>query len=64
MVNSYTTKLYTIPIVITLLTKNGATEQLKRGVQHHMIKLGEQLHVNISIVEVDRFGKITIQLYL
>ena len=64
MVNSYTTRLYTIPIIITLLTKNGATEQLKKHVQHHMIKFGEQLGVNILIVEVDRFGKITIQLYL
>ena len=62
MVFSYTARLYTIPIVITILTKNGATNQLKKGLQQHMYKLGEQFGVNISIVEVNRFGKIIIQL--
>ena len=54
---SYTEQLYTIPIIITMMTKDGASEQLRIEVQQEMNKLSEQLEVNISIVEVDRFGK-------
>ena len=54
---SYTEQLYTIPIIITMMTKDGASEQLRIEVQQEMDELIEQLDVNISIVEVDRFGK-------
>ena len=54
---SYTAQVHTIPIVITLVTKSGASEELKDGVQHQMAMLGRQLSVNISVAEVDRFGK-------
>ena len=40
-----------------MMTKDGASEQLRIQVQQEMNKLSEQLKVNISIVEVDRFGK-------
>ena len=61
---SYTAQVHTIPIVITLVTKSGASEQLKIGVQHQMAMLGRQLSVNISIAEVDRFGKTYFNLFL
>ena len=47
-----------------MLTKDGASEQLKIGVQEEMDELTEQLDVNISIVEVDRFGKIMLIVFL
>ena len=40
-----------------MMTTDGASEQLRIEVQQEMNKLSEQLEVNISIVEVDRFGK-------
>ena len=40
-----------------MMTKDEASEQLRIGVQQQMSELSEQLQVNISIVEVDRFGK-------
>ena len=54
---SYTAQVHTIPIVITLVRKGGASEELKDGIQHQMAMLGRQLSVNISVAEVDRFGK-------
>ena len=47
---------HTVPIVITLITKNGASEQLKNRVQQQMASLSEQFGINISAIEVDRFG--------
>ena len=40
-----------------MMTKDEASEQLRIEVQQEMDELIEQLDVNISIVEVDRFGK-------
>ena len=53
---SYTEQLNIIPIVITLVTKDRATEQLRRKVQQQLAGLSEQININISLVEVDRFG--------
>ena len=41
-----------------MLTKIGATNQLRTGVQQHLNELSKQLDVNISIGDVDRFGMI------
>ena len=41
-----------------MLTKIGATKQLRTGVQQHLNELSKQLDVNISITDVDRFGMI------
>ena len=41
-----------------MLTKIGATKQLRAGVQQHLNELSKQLDVNISIADVDRFGMI------
>ena len=41
-----------------MITKMGSTKQLRTGVQQHLNELSKQLSVNISIVEVDRFGMI------
>ena len=40
-----------------MITKDGASEQLRIGVQQQMSELSEALGVNISIVKVERFGK-------
>ena len=56
LIYSYTAQLYTIPIVITLVTKNGTSEQLKNRVQQQMAGLNEYLRINITVVDVDRFG--------
>ena len=53
---SYTEQLNTIPIVITLVTKDGATEQLRVRVQQQLAALSEQININISLIEVNRFG--------
>ena len=47
-----------------MMTKDGASEQLRIGVQQKMDELTEQLDVNISIVEVDRFGKTMLIVFL
>ena len=47
-----------------MLTKDGASEQLRIGVQQEMDELTEQLDVNISIFEVDRFGKTMLIVFL
>ena len=46
-----------IPIVITLITNEGGSEELLEDVQEEMETLGMQLNINIIINEVDRFGK-------
>ena len=53
---SYTEQLNTIPIVITLVTKDKANEQLRFRVQQQLAALSEQININITLVEVDRFG--------
>ena len=53
---SYTEQLNTIPIVITLVTKDRATEQLRVSVQQQLATLSEELNINITLVEVNRFG--------
>ena len=53
---SYTVQLNTISIVVTLVTKNEASEQLRVGVQHQLTALSIQINVNISIDKVVRFG--------
>ena len=47
-----------IPIIITLVTKGGGSEELLADVEQEMQSLGIQLSVDITISEVDRFGKI------
>ena len=46
-----------IPIIITLVTKEGGSEELLEDVNEEMETLGMQLNVNITINVVDRFGK-------
>ena len=53
---SYTDQLNTIPIVITLVTKDEATEQLRVRVQQQLATLSKQININILLVEVNRFG--------
>ena len=53
---SYIAQLNTIPIVITLVTKDGATEQLRVSVKQQLATLSEEININISLVEVNRFG--------
>ena len=48
---SYTTQVHTISIVITLITKTGASEELKNRVQNQMAMLGRQLGINISVAK-------------
>ena len=40
-----------------MMTKDGASEQLRIGVQQQMDELSGLIGVNISIVEVERFGE-------
>ena len=56
---SYIEQPNIIPIVITLVTKDRATEQLRLKVQQQLAGLSEQIHINITLVEVDRFGMST-----
>ena len=53
---SYTDQLNTIPIVTTLVTKDEGTEQLRDRVQQQLTTLSQELNINISLVEVNRFG--------
>ena len=46
-----------IPIIITLVTKAGGSEELLEDVNEEMQTVGMQLNVNITINVVDRFGK-------
>ena len=45
-----------------MITQQEPSEQLRIGVQQQIHTLGEQLGNNISIVDVDRFGKIIFDL--
>ena len=56
LIYSYTSQLNTIPIVVTLVTKNEATEQLRVRVQQQLAALSGQITVNISFDKVVRFG--------
>ena len=49
-----------IPIVVTLVTEEGGSEELLQEVQKEMETIGEELSVgvNITVSSVDRFGKI------
>ena len=47
-----------------MLTKDGASEQLRIGVQQEMDELSGQIGINISIVEVERFGKTVLKISL
>ena len=57
LIFSYTTQVYTIPIVITLVTKAKTSEDLRDRIQHQMATLDRQLSFNISVAAVERFGK-------
>ena len=46
-----------IPIVITLITEEEGSEELLAFVEDEMQRLETQLNVNITIKDVDRFGK-------
>ena len=46
-----------IPIVITLITEEEGSEKLLEYVEDEMQKLETQLNFNISIDDVDRFGR-------
>ena len=56
LIYSYTAQLYTVPIVITFVTNNRDSEQLRDRVQHQMAALNEYFKINISVIEMDRFG--------
>ena len=45
-----------------MITQQEPSDQLRIGVQQQIDTLGEQLGVNITIVEVDRFGKTILDL--
>ena len=45
-----------IPIVITLETEEGGSEELLREVQTEIQLAGEELDVDITVDTVDRFG--------
>ena len=47
-----------------MMTKDGASEQLRIGVQQQMDELSGQIGMNISIVEVERFGKTMLKILL
>ena len=47
-----------------MMTKDGASEHLRIGVQQQMNELSEQLSINISIVEVERFGETMLKILL
>ena len=47
-----------IPIVITLITEEEGSEELLEYVEDEMQRLETQLNFNISIDDVDRFGRI------
>ena len=46
-----------IPIAITLITEEEGSEKLLQFVEDEMQRLEIQLNFNISIDDVDRFGK-------
>ena len=46
-----------IPIVITLITEEEGSEELLEYVEDEMQRLETQLNFNISIDNVDRFGR-------
>ena len=46
-----------IPIVITLITEEKGSEELLEFVEDEMQRLETQLNFNITIQDVDRFGK-------
>ena len=56
LIYSYTAQLNTIPIVVTLVTKNEGTEQLRDRVQKQLATLSVQINVNFSFEKVERFG--------
>ena len=45
-----------VPIIITLVTEEGGSEELFGEVQMEMEKVGEQLDVEITAGNVERFG--------
>ena len=48
-----------LPIVVTLVTERGQGDNtLLTGVQNQLDSLSQQLSVKISIIELNRFGKI------
>ena len=53
---SFSPRLQMIPIVITLVTNEGGSEELLEEVEEEMRRLGMQLNIDITINEVDRFG--------
>ena len=50
---SFNSSLQMIPIIITLVTKEGGSEELLEAVNEEMQTLGMQLNVNITINVVD-----------
>ena len=46
-----------IPIAITLITEERGSEELLEFVEDEMQRLETQLNYNISIDDVDRFGR-------
>ena len=46
-----------IPIVITLITEDEGSEELLKYVEDEMQRLETQLNFNISVDDVDRFGR-------
>lgn len=60
-----------IPIVITLITENGASDMLRDEVREELVKVEQQLEessmgnieISINITTVDRFGECQCVLY-
>ena len=55
---SLETSLEMIPIVITLRTKEKGSEELLEFVEDEIQRLETLLNVNITIQDVERFGKV------
>ena len=54
---SFSSPPQVIPIIITLVTEEGGSDELLRNVEEEIQTLGMQLNINITIDGVDRFGK-------
>ena len=54
---SCSTQPITVPIIVTLLTSTGATDQLRNEVGQQIAAHHEERGVDISILNVIRFGE-------
>ena len=54
----FSTNNHSIPVVVTLITEKGQGDhKLLTGVKDKLDSISQQLHVQLSITSVKRFGK-------